>query len=130
MKMRFGMAACAAVVVLGLLPAKGFTQCCTPSIALDNVATLGGQVSAGGNYQIPCGYTFVSVTVEVRPTGGAAGEGGSGSGSANGKGDFTAMVSVPAGQYDVQATLTVTDGCGGTLYFFSNTVVDVIVSCP
>ncbi len=89
-------------------------------------ATAGtGQILAGGTYTVASGYTLVGITIDARPAGDVAGEGGEQAAMImNG---FGAAVFVPVGQYNVQAILTVNDP-GGTAHNFYSNVLTVTVS--
>jgi len=121
----------AALVVPGVLATKALTQISSPpTITITEAAQpLAGQpVGVSGNYTIPSGYTLNSITVDIRPTGGVAGEGGEGTASADGMGGFSAMLSVPPATYDVQAYLTYTDSNSNVGYIFSNVVIGFVAN--
>lgn len=109
----------ATIIVPGMV-AKTLAQMGPPNgIAFTDVVPSTGQVQVSGTYTVASGYTFSSVTVDVMPTGGAAGVGGEAVASVDGNGNFNATISVPSGTNDLQAMLTVTDNNGTPYYFFS-----------
>lgn len=117
-----------ALLVVISLATKAFTGGSGPNgITITSVTPTTGQVAVGGIYSVDTGYTFNNIEVTVRPTGGAAGQGGDGTATAN-NGNFSATIAAPSGGvYDVQAILTVTDGTGTAYYYFSNLATGVSV---
>jgi hypothetical protein len=129
MKNRVSLVLLMGVIALGLLAANGLTQTCGCSndVTVSSAQPSTGQVAVSGTYTVESGYTFGGIAIEVRPSGGATGEGGLGPATTDGMGNFSATLSVPTGQYDVQAFMLVTDGSGTTHFFFSNTIANVSV---
>jgi hypothetical protein len=106
-----------------LMPADGTTN----DIFIGSVSVVsGGVVVVSGTFDVATGYTLSSVTVDVMPTGGVAGQGGEAAATTNGNG-YGVGIGVPNGTYDVQATLAVTDSSGNPYYFFSDSVTNVVV---
>jgi hypothetical protein len=93
----------------------------TNAITISSATPQSGQVTVNGTYTVDTndGFTLVGILVDARPSGGVAGEGAETSAMA-GSGNFFATVSVPAGQFDIQAILEVNDSAGTTHYFCSN----------
>src|SRR5262245_14348251 len=87
------------------------------SITITSVNPSVGEVVVDGESTLAEGYSQAGILLIVRPAGGNEGEGGQGEVS-SGPGSFSAPVSVPTGQYDVQAVLLAVDSCGNVHYFY------------
>lgn len=130
MKTRIGVLFVLAAIIVPIIVAKALTQSGgDPSVSITDVSQSGpGQpVAVSGTFSAPSGYSVVSITVDIQPTGGVGGEGGEGLGFALDS-NFSAQVNVPAGTFDVQAYIAVMDSSGNTLYYFSDAVIGFTVN--
>jgi hypothetical protein len=125
MKKRISALVILATIIVPGIVAKVLAQSGSNSVTITNVTPSPDQVGVTGTFTVASGYTFNNVTVYVRPPSGAVGEGGEG--VSTGVGSFYTNISVPAGTYDVQAMLTVSDSNGNPYYYLSDTVTNVSV---
>ena len=119
---------CFALAAVFLLAAQnGSADCTSNSISISG--TTGGSlsISVSGKYTVDSAYKLSGIKLFATPSGCGCGQGGEQDVTGL-NGSYTALITLPAGKYDVKALLIVTDNCSNSAYYYSTISTNITVS--